>query len=137
MGATVLTIASALFGMQPRAMISDRVPFSAGRIYSIDMKLKDHPLASQSIKRKDRWKDEKSALEYLKSKSLFAGWDEQMLEFYLKYGMEKQQTGDLKLTCSPQNEAGVVYGRQQHQSLASAQKINLSGSYSGRGKKFQ
>lgn len=110
MGATVLTIASALFGMQPRAMILIEPIFLPEEIYSIDMKLKDHPLASQSIKRKDRWKDEKSALEYLKSKSLFAGWDEQMLEFYLKYGMEKQQTGDLKLTCSPRNEAALFMG---------------------------
>ncbi len=110
MGATVLTIASALFGMQPRAMILFEPIFLPEEIYSIDMKIKDHPLASQSIKRKDTWQDEKSALEYLKSKSLFAGWDEQMLEFYVKYGMQKQQTGDLKLTCSPRNEAALFMG---------------------------
>jgi lipase len=110
MGATVLTIASALFGMQPRAMILFEPIFLPEEIYSIDMKVKDHPLASQSIKRKDTWQDEKSALEYLKSKSLFAGWDAQMLEFYVKYGMQKQQEGDLKLTCSPRNEAALFMG---------------------------
>jgi len=110
MGATVLTIASALFGMQPRAMILFEPIFLPEEIYSIDMKVKDHPLAAQSIKRKDRWKDETSALEYLKSKSLFAGWDEQMLEFYVRYGMQKQQEGDLKLTCSPKNEAALFMG---------------------------
>jgi len=110
MGATVLTIASALFGLQPRGMILIEPIFLPEEIYSIDMRVKDHPLASQSIKRKNRWKDEKSALEYLKSKSLFAGWDEQMLEFYLKYGMEKQAEGDLKLACSPKNEAALFMG---------------------------
>jgi pimeloyl-ACP methyl ester carboxylesterase len=33
-----------------------------------------------------------------------------MLEFYLKYGMEKQAEGDLKLTCSPRNEAALFIG---------------------------
>ncbi|PKN51323.1 MAG: alpha/beta hydrolase [Deltaproteobacteria bacterium HGW-Deltaproteobacteria-13] len=110
MGATVLAIASALFGMQPRAMILIEPIFLPEEIYSINMKIKEHPLASQSIKRKSSWKDEKSALEYLKSKSLFAGWDEQMLAFYLQYGMEKQQAGDLKLSCSPRNEAALFMG---------------------------
>lgn len=110
MGATVIAIASALFGLQPRGMILIEPIFLPEEIYSIHMKIKDHPLASQSIKRKNRWQDEKSALEYLKSKSLFAGWDEQMLEFYVKYGMEKQAEGDLKLTCSPRNEAALFMG---------------------------
>lgn len=110
MGATVIAIASALFGLQPRGMILIEPIFLPEEIYSIDMRVKDHPLASQSIKRKNRWKDEQSALEYLKSKALFAGWDEQMLEFYLQYGMEKQAEGDLKLTCSPKNEAALFMG---------------------------
>jgi pimeloyl-ACP methyl ester carboxylesterase len=110
MGATVLTIASTLFGMQPRAMILIEPIFLPEEFYAMDIKLKDHPLASQSIKRKNSWKDETAALEYLKSKSLFAGWDEQMLHFYLQYGMEKQQEGELKLTCSPRNEAALFMG---------------------------
>jgi len=110
MGATVIAIASALFGLQPRGMILIEPIFLPEEIYSIDMRIKDHPLASQSIKRKNKWQDEKSALEYLQSKSLFAGWDEQMLEFYVKYGMKKQAEGDLKLTCSPRNEAALFMG---------------------------
>jgi pimeloyl-ACP methyl ester carboxylesterase len=110
MGATVLTIASALFGLQPRGLILIEPIFLPEVFYEMDIKLKDHPLASQSIKRKNGWKDENAALEYLKSKSLFAGWDEQMLRFYLKYGMEKQAAGDLKLTCAPRNEAALFMG---------------------------
>jgi len=33
-----------------------------------------------------------------------------MLAFYLQYGMEKQQAGDLKLACSPRNEAALFMG---------------------------
>lgn len=110
MGATVLTIASALFGLQPRGLILIEPIFLPEVFYEMDIKLKDHPLASQSIKRKNGWKDENAALEYLRSKSLFAGWDEQMLQFYLKYGMEKQAAGDFKLTCAPRNEAALFMG---------------------------
>jgi pimeloyl-ACP methyl ester carboxylesterase len=110
MGATVLTIATALFGLQPRGMILMEPIFLPEAFYEMDIKLKDHPLAAQSIKRKNSWKDEPSALEYLKSKSLFAGWDEQMLQFYIKYGMEKQAQGELKLTCAPRNEAALFMG---------------------------
>ena len=110
MGATVVTIASALFGLQPRGMILIEPIFLPEDFYTIDIQLKDHPLASLSIRRKNGWKDENAALEYLKSKSLFAGWDEQMLQFYLQYGMEKQAGGDLKLTCAPRNEAALFMG---------------------------
>ncbi len=33
-----------------------------------------------------------------------------MLHFYLKYGMERQAEGNLKLTCSPRNEAALFMG---------------------------
>jgi len=124
MGATVLTIAAALFGMQPRAMILIEPIFLPEEIYSMDIKVKDHPLASQSIKRKNSWKDENTALEYLKSKSLFAGWDEQILQFYLQYGMEKQQEGELKLACSPRNEAAMFMGGKSTNPWPLIKKLN-------------
>ena len=110
MGATVIAIAAALFGLHPRGMILIEPIFLPEEFYAMDIKLKDHPLASQSIKRKNSWKDETAALEYLKSKSLFAGWDEEMLQFYVKYGMEKKAEGELKLTCAPRNEAALFMG---------------------------
>jgi len=110
MGATVLTIASALFGLQPCGMILIEPIFLPEEFYAMDIKLKDHPLAAQSIKRKNRWSDERSALEYLKSKSLFAGWDERMLQFYIQYGMQKQAEGELTLRCDPRSEAALFMG---------------------------
>jgi pimeloyl-ACP methyl ester carboxylesterase len=110
MGATVLTIASALFGLQPCGMILIEPIFLPEEFYAMDIKLKDHPLAAQSIKRKNKWSDEHSALEYLKSKSLFAGWDERMLKFYIQYGMQKQAEGELTLRCDPRSEAALFMG---------------------------
>jgi len=94
MGATVLTIAAAVYGMEPRAMILIEPIFSAGRILLDEISVKDHPLASKSIKRTNNWKNEEQAWTYLKSKSLFSDWDEEVLALYIKYGMEKQKTGD-------------------------------------------
>jgi pimeloyl-ACP methyl ester carboxylesterase len=110
MGATVLTIAAALFGMKPRAMILIEPIFLPEEFYSMKISVKDHPLASKSIKRTNNWENEEQAWAYLKSKSLFSDWDEEVLALYIKYGMEKQKTGDLKLTCTPENEAAMFMG---------------------------
>ncbi len=110
MGATVVTIASALFGLQPRGMILIEPIFLPEDFYAVDIQLKDHPLASLSIRRKNGWINENAALEYLKSKSFFSGWDEQMLQLYLQYGMGKQAGGDLKLACAPRDEAALFMG---------------------------
>jgi len=110
MGATVLTIAAALFGMEPRAMILIEPIFLPEEFYSMKISVKDHPLASKSIKRTNNWENEEQAWAYLKSKSLFSDWDEEVLALYIKYGMEKQKTGDLKLTCTPESEAAMFMG---------------------------
>jgi pimeloyl-ACP methyl ester carboxylesterase len=110
MGATVLTIAAAVFGMEPRAMILIEPIFLPEEFYSMKVRVEDHPLASKSIKRTNHWKNEEQAWDYLKSKSLFSDWDEEVLALYLKYGMEKQKTGDLKLACTPESEAAMFMG---------------------------
>jgi pimeloyl-ACP methyl ester carboxylesterase len=110
MGATVLTIAAAVYGMEPRAMILIEPIFLPEEFYSMKVRVEDHPLASKSIKRTNHWKNEEQAWAYLKSKSLFSDWDEDVLALYLKYGMEKQKTGDLKLACTPESEAAMFMG---------------------------
>jgi lipase len=110
MGATVLTIAAAVFGIKPRAMILIEPIFLPEEFYSMKIGVQDHPLASKSIKRTNQWKNEDDAWAYLKSKSLFLDWDEKVLALYLKYGMEKQKSGDLKLACTPESEAAMFMG---------------------------
>ncbi|MGD0022805.1 MAG: alpha/beta hydrolase, partial [Smithellaceae bacterium] len=110
MGSTVLTIAAADYGIEPRGMILIEPIFLPEEFYSLKPTVKDHPLASKSIKRTNHWKNEEEAWTYLKSKSLFSDWDEEVLALYLKYGMEKQKAGDLKLTCTPESEAAMFMG---------------------------
>jgi lipase len=110
MGATVSTIATANYDIKPRGLILIEPIFLPEAFYSMEVDIKKHPLASKSIKRANNWNDEDEAWSYLKSKSLFASWDEQVLQLYLKYGMQKQEEGNLKLTCSPQNEAAMFMG---------------------------
>jgi pimeloyl-ACP methyl ester carboxylesterase len=110
MGATVSAIAAASYGLQPRGLILIEPIFLPDQIYTLTPNVKDHPLASKSITRANLWKDESDAWSYLKSKPLFASWDEQVLQIYLKYGMQKQEEGNLQLTCSPQNEAAMFMG---------------------------
>ena len=110
MGATVLTIAATRYGIEPRGMILIEPIFLPEEFYSMKATVKDHPLASKSIKRTNNWKNEEEAWAYLKSKPLFSDWDEEVLALYLKYGMEKQSAGDLKLTCTPESEAAMFMG---------------------------
>ncbi|HPD56255.1 MAG TPA: alpha/beta hydrolase [Smithellaceae bacterium] len=110
MGGTVLTIAAAAYGVEPAGLILIEPIFLPEEFYSIKPSLKDHPLASKSIKRTNHWKNEEDAWSYLKSKTLFTDWDEDVLRLYILYGMEKQPAGDLKLSCAPENEAAMFMG---------------------------
>ena len=110
MGSTVLTIAAAGYGIEPRGMILIEPIFLPEEFYSKKVSVKDHPLASKSIKRTNHWQNEEEAWAYLKSKSLFSDWDERVLALYIKYGIEKQKEGDLKLTCTPESETAIFMG---------------------------
>lgn len=110
MGATVSTIAVANYDLKARGLILIEPIFLPDEVYSMEVDIKRHPLASKSIKRTNHWNDENEAWSYLKSKSLFSSWDEEILQLYHKYGMQKQDEGNLKLTCSPQNEAAMFMG---------------------------
>ncbi len=110
MGGTVLTIAASAYGIEPLGLILIEPIFLPEEFYSMKATVKDHPLASKSIKRTNHWKSEEEAWDYLKSKSLFSDWDEQVLRLYLEYGMQKQEAGDLKLACTPESEAAMFMG---------------------------
>lgn len=110
MGGTVLTIATSAYGIEPLGLILIEPIFLPEEFYSMKATVKDHPLASKSIKRTNYWKNEEEAWAYLKSKSLFSDWDKQVLQLYLEYGMQKQEAGDLKLACTPESEAAMFMG---------------------------
>jgi pimeloyl-ACP methyl ester carboxylesterase len=110
MGATVLTIAAALYGLEPAAMILIEPIFLPRDFYNTAVQVKDHPLAAKSMQRRNQWQDASDALGYLKSRSLFKPWNEEMLSLYVQHGMRDRQGGGLELTCSPRREAALFMG---------------------------
>ena len=78
--------------------------------YRMEATVDNHPLARKSIRRRNLWHDPKEARAYLKSKSLFAKWDNEMLDLYIQHGMQTAPTGDLELTCRPEKEAALFVG---------------------------
>jgi pimeloyl-ACP methyl ester carboxylesterase len=81
--------------------------------YKLHISVEQHPLASKAIRRTNFWRDREEAKTYLHSRSLFQGWDEEMLELYLRYGMSGED-GGLRLTCSPRREAALFMGGMQY-----------------------
>lgn len=110
MGATVSAIAAAAFGLKPRGMILIEPIFLPDEFYKMNPRVDDHPLASKSIKRLNYWQNEDEATSYLKSRSLFSDWNEEVLDLYKKFGMEKLPAGDMTLTCAPESEAAMFMG---------------------------
>ncbi len=110
MGATIMTIANAIYGSPAAKMVMIEPIYLPDHIYATELSVDQHPLASRSIKRRNGWKDKDEALEYLRSKPLFASWDNEALELYLKYGMVSGEAGGLTLACSPRREAALFMG---------------------------
>ncbi|HQL00006.1 MAG TPA: alpha/beta hydrolase [Smithellaceae bacterium] len=110
MGATVISIATALYGLTPEKMILIEPIFLPDEFYRMKPSVKDHPLASRSIKRVNYWKSEDEAMAYLKSRSFFSDWNDEILSLYKQFGMEKLDAGDMQLTCTPQSEAAMFMG---------------------------
>ena len=110
MGATVLMLSHVSFGLSARGIIMIEPIFLPEDFYTIKITVDEHPLASKSIKRRNSWQDKTEAIHYLKGRSLFRKWDEEMLELYIRYGMREGDSGGLTLACSPKREASLFMG---------------------------
>jgi lipase len=114
MGATVMTIANATHGSIAEGMIIIEPIFLPEDFYRVRIGVEDHPLASRSIKRRDQWGSISEAKEYLRSRSLFKRWDDEMLDLYIRFGMHESENGGLRLACSPRREASLFMGGMQY-----------------------
>ncbi|RJP87324.1 MAG: alpha/beta hydrolase [Desulfobacteraceae bacterium] len=110
MGGAVIAIAAGALGLKVQKTVLIEPIFLPQEIYSMDMTVDQHPLASKSIRRRNAWADAEEAKAYLKSKKLFRVWDDEMLDLYVRYGMVPSQNGGLELTCHPQREAALFMG---------------------------
>jgi pimeloyl-ACP methyl ester carboxylesterase len=110
MGATILTMAAALFELKAKAIILIEPIYLPRDFYHKAITVEEHPLASKSLKRRNDWRDAAEARQYLESRDLFKRWDDEALDLYIQYGLSKQETGRLQLSCSPQREASLFMG---------------------------
>ena len=110
MGATVITLCAAGHKVTPEKMILIEPIFLPEGIYSANLTVEQHPLASKSIKRKNQWNSHLDVRDYLQSKSLFKNWDSEMIDLYIKHGISCSDSGSLQLSCSPRREASLFMG---------------------------
>lgn len=110
MGATVATLCSALHPVDPSAMLLIEPIYLPSAMYGTKITVEQHPLASRSINRRNYWESAEEAKSYLRSKKLFSGWDEEMMNLYIMYGMIPGEAGGLKLGCPPEKEAALFMG---------------------------
>ncbi len=114
MGATVMTYAQAVFGLNALGMILIEPIFFPEDYYQMDLGPEDHPLASKSLKRRNHWESAADVKAYLKSKPLFANWEEAFLDLYIEHGTMDDPDHGLALTCPPPREAAIYMGDKAH-----------------------
>lgn len=114
MGATILTFAAALYGLQARGMVLIEPIFLPSEYYRMQITVDQHPLASKSIRRRNSWRSRDEARDYLLSKNMFKAWDQEMLELYVEHGMKTSEDGTLELACSPRREAALFMGARHY-----------------------
>ena len=110
MGASVMTYAQAVFGLNAAGMILIEPIFFPEDYYRMDIGPQDHPLAARSLKRRNRWENAGEVKAYLKTKALFANWEEEFLDLYIEHGTVESDAVGLELTCAPPREAAIFMG---------------------------
>jgi lipase len=123
MGATVITIAHTTYGLSAMKMMLIEPIVLPRFMYTIGITLEQNPFAAKSIKRRNAWAGEADARNYLKSKNLFASWDEEMMDLYVRYGMQTGANGGLELACHPRREAALFMGSTQYDPWPLLRKI--------------
>ena len=114
MGGAIMSIAGGKFGIDIKKLLLIEPIFLPRELYTIHMRVDDHPLAGKSIHRRNFWQDAAEAKAYLKSKRLFASWDDEMLDLYVEYGMMPSLHGGLELACHPKKEASLFMGSMSY-----------------------
>jgi pimeloyl-ACP methyl ester carboxylesterase len=110
MGATVMVIAEAAFRLGAAGLILIEPIFFPEEDYGTQIRVEEHPLARKSLRRRNQWEDAAAVKAYLKSKPLFAKWDEAFLDLYIEHGTVSRQGEGLELTCPPPREAALFMG---------------------------
>ncbi|MBT3311364.1 MAG: alpha/beta hydrolase [Desulfobacterales bacterium] len=123
MGATVITLANALNSHIGEKMILIEPIFLPDDFYTTQITVDEHPLASKSIKRRNRWESREEIKQDYIANSFFQPWDDEMLDLYIKHGMTEIDDGGLELTCSPLREASLFMGGLKYDPWPFVEKV--------------
>ncbi|MDX9787306.1 MAG: alpha/beta hydrolase [Desulfobacterales bacterium] len=110
MGGSVCVLAHEILPDMAQKMILIEPILLSDDYYKGEVTLDRLPLAEKAMKRRNKWKNHEEVETYLRSKSLFSDWDDEMLKIYLDYGISEATNGELELTCSPFGEAALFMG---------------------------
>eukprot|EP00940_MAST-03C_sp_MAST-3C-sp2_P001728 g1728.t1 len=83
------------------------LPFPGGTRLMPEKTTKRHPFAVRTLRRKNGWKSISEARAYFISKQMFARWDKDCLEEYLRHGLFECADGTFRLKCEPVQEASI------------------------------
>lgn len=122
MGGAVPVIASGRLGLKPAKMLLIEPILLPREVYSVKIRVEDHPLAGKSIKRRNHWENSKEAKTYFKSKPLFQSWDPEVLDLYLQYGTVASD-GGIALACHPRQEAALFMGSMAYDPWPAIEKV--------------
>jgi pimeloyl-ACP methyl ester carboxylesterase len=114
MGGTVMTLAEAAFNLGAAGLILIEPIFFPQDYYNRQITIEDTPLASKSLRRRNRWENAAEVKAYLRSKPLFANWDEAFLDLYIEHGTVQRKDFGLELACPPPGEAALFLGGRQY-----------------------
>lgn len=114
MGGTVMTLAEAAFNLGAAGLILIEPIFFPEAYYRQQNGMADYPLVGKSLRRRNQWADAAEVKAYLKTKALFANWDEEFLDLYIEHGTVERSDFGLELTCPPPGEAALFLGGTQY-----------------------
>lgn len=110
MGATVATFAESAFHLGAAGMFLIEPIFFPEQYYRAEAAVADNPLAWKSLRRRNHWDTVAEVKAYLKTKPLFAKWQEDFLDLYIEHGIVQKNTSGLELACPPPREAALFMG---------------------------
>jgi pimeloyl-ACP methyl ester carboxylesterase len=114
MGGTVMTLAEAAFNLGAAGLILIEPIFFPEDYYRRQAGMEAHPLVGKSLRRRNQWADAAEVKAYLKTKPLFANWDDEFLDLYIEHGTVERSDFGLELTCPPPEEAALFLGGTQY-----------------------
>ena len=95
--------------------------------YQGRMSVDEHPFAAKAIRRTNFWHNRDEAMTYLRSRSLFRAWDDEILELYIHHGYDTGKKWGTSARLQSPEGSGSLYGGKAVRSWSLLPQSLLSG----------